>query len=56
MRCMDGPVRIALDGTEFNCPNWSQRKRGKENIDYFRTLFAATTLAAGGEAQHVASN
>jgi CheY-like chemotaxis protein len=29
MRCLDGHVLLALDGTEIHCPNCSHRKRGK---------------------------
>ena len=49
MRCLDGRVLIALDGTEFHCsdkihcPNCSHRKRGKDKIEYFHTLLAATS-------------
>jgi hypothetical protein len=61
MRCLDGHVLIALDGTEFHCsdkihcPNCSHRKRGKslprakagDKIEYFHTLLAATLVAPG---------
>ena len=46
-------VLIALDGTEFHCsdkihcPNCSHRKRGKDKIEYFHTLLAATIVAPG---------
>jgi hypothetical protein len=41
MRCLDGHVLIALDGTEFHCSDkihcrsCSHRKRGKDKIEYF---------------------
>jgi hypothetical protein len=53
MRCLDGRVLIALDGTEFHCsdkihcPNCSHRKRGKDKTEYFHTLLAATIVAPG---------
>jgi hypothetical protein len=53
MRCLDGHVLIALDGTEFHCSdkihcaNCSQRKRGKDKIEYFHAMLAATVVATG---------
>jgi hypothetical protein len=53
MRCLDGHALIALDGTEFHCsdkihcPNCSHRKRGKDKIEYFHTMLAATIVAPG---------
>ena len=53
MRVLDGHVLIALDGTEFHCsdkiscPNCSHRKRGKNKIEYFHTMLAATVVAPG---------
>jgi hypothetical protein len=53
MRCLDGHVLIALDGTEYhcsrqiNCPNCSHRKRSKDKTEYFHTLLAATLVAPG---------
>ena len=53
MRCLDGHVLIALDGTEYHCsdkihcPNCSHRKRGKDKIQYFHTMLAAAIVAPG---------
>ena len=53
MRVLDGHVLIAWDGTEYHCsdtiscPNCSHRKRGKNKIEYFHTLLAATIVAPG---------
>lgn len=53
MRCLDGHLLIALDGTEYHCsneiscPNCSHRVRGKDKIEYFHTLLAATVVAPG---------
>lgn len=53
MRCLDGHVLIALDGTEFHasdkvhCPNCSHRQRGKDKTPYFHTMLAAAVVAAG---------
>ena len=53
MRCLDGQILIALDGTEFHCSdkihcaNCSHRKRGKSGIEYFHTMLAATIVAPG---------
>jgi hypothetical protein len=53
MRYLDGRVLIALDGTEFHssdkihCPNCSHRKRGKDKIEYFHAMLAATVVAPG---------
>lgn len=53
LRCLDGRVLIAFDGTEYHCsqdihcPNCSHRKRGKDKIEYFHTLLAATLVAPG---------
>ena len=53
MRCLDGRVPIALDGTEFHCsdkihcPNCSRRKRGKDKTEYFHTVLAATIVPPG---------
>jgi hypothetical protein len=53
LRCLDGRVLIALDGTEFHCsdkihcPNCSHRKRGKDKTEYFHTMLAATLVAPG---------
>ena len=53
MRCLDGHLLIALDGTEYHCsdeiscPNCSHRKRGKDKTEYFHTLLAATVVAPG---------
>lgn len=53
MRCLDGHLLIALDGTEYHCsqeidcPNCSHRKRGKDKIEYFHTMLAATIVAPG---------
>ena len=51
MRCIDGRMLIALDGTEYHCsdkihcPNCSHRKRGKGKIEYFHTMLAAAVVA-----------
>jgi hypothetical protein len=53
MRCLDGHLLIALDGTEFHCPdkircpNCSHRQRGKDKTEYFHTMLAATLVAPG---------
>ena len=53
MRCLDGRVLIALDGTEFHCSdkihctNCPHRKRGKDKTEYFHTMLAATIVAPG---------
>jgi len=53
MRCIDGRMLIALDGTEYHCsdkihcPNCSHRKRGKGKIEYFHTMLAAAVVAPG---------
>jgi hypothetical protein len=53
MRCLDGNLLIALDGTEYHCsreihcPTCSHRKRGKDKIEYFHTMLAATIVAPG---------
>ena len=53
MRCLDGHLLIALDGTEYHCsdkvhcPNCSHRKRGKDKVEYFHSLLAATVVAPG---------
>ena len=53
MRCLDGRVLIALDGSEFHCsnkihcPQCSHRKRGKNGTEYFHTMLAATLVAPG---------
>lgn len=53
MRCLDGHMLIALDGTEYHCsqevhcPNCSHRKRGRRPTEYFHTLLAATVVAPG---------
>ena len=53
MRVLDGNVLIAWDGTEYHCsgdvscPNCSHRKRGKDKIEYFHTMLAATVVAPG---------
>ncbi|MEA2772197.1 MAG: hypothetical protein QOD93_5159 [Acetobacteraceae bacterium] len=53
MRWLDGHMLIALDGTEYHgsqdvhCPNCSHRKRGKEKVEYFHTMLAATVVAPG---------
>jgi hypothetical protein len=53
MRCLDGHLLIALDGTEYHCsreihcPNCSHRKRGKDKVEYFHTMLAATVVAPG---------
>ena len=53
MRCLDGHLLIALDGTEYHCSreihcqNCSHRKRGKDKIEYFHTMLAATVVAPG---------
>jgi hypothetical protein len=53
MRCLGGRVLIALDGTEFHCsdkihcPQCSHRKRGKNGVEYFHTMLAATLVAPG---------
>lgn len=61
MRCLDGRLLIALDGTEYHCsreihcPNCSHRKRGNsvsrvkagDKIEYFHSLLAATVVAPG---------
>jgi len=53
MRCLDGHLLIALDGTEYHCsdkihcPNCSHRKRGKDKTEYFHTMLAATLVAPG---------
>jgi hypothetical protein len=52
MRCLEGHILIALDGTEYHCsreihcPNCSHRKRGKAT-EYFHTMLAATVVAPG---------
>jgi hypothetical protein len=61
MRCLDGRMLIALDGTEYHCSrevhcrNCSRRKRGKrlpqaktgDKVEYFHTMLAATVVAPG---------
>ena len=53
MRCLDGALLIALDGTEYHCPdkihcpNCSHRKRGKSGTEYFHAMLAATIVAPG---------
>jgi hypothetical protein len=53
MRVLDGNILIALDGTEYHCsdkihcPSCSHRKRGKNKIEYFHTMLAATVVAPG---------
>jgi hypothetical protein len=53
MRCLDGRVLIALDGTEYHCSreircaNCSHRKRGKDKSEYFHSMLAATIVAPG---------
>lgn len=53
MRCLDGVLLIALDGTEYHCsnkihcPNCSHRKRGKSGTEYFHAMLAATIVAPG---------
>ena len=53
MRCLDGHMLIALDGTEYHCsqdvhcPNCSHRRRGKDKTEYFHTMLAATVVAPG---------
>jgi hypothetical protein len=53
MRCLDGHLLIALDGTEFfrsdkiHCPNCSHRQRGKGKTEYFHTMLAAALVAPG---------
>ena len=53
LRCLDQRVLIALDGTEFHCSdklhclNCSHRKRGKDGIEYYHTMLAATLVAPG---------
>ena len=53
MRCLDGRLLIALDGTEYHCsqeifcPNCSHRKRGKDKVEYFHSMLAATVVAPG---------
>lgn len=50
-RRLDGHVLIALDGTEYHCsdkvrcPNCSTRKRGKDKVEYFHSMVAATIVA-----------
>ena len=53
MRILDGHVLIAWDGTEYQnsdaiaCPNCSHRKRGKDKIECFHSMLAATIVAPG---------
>ena len=53
MRVLDGHLLIAWGGTEYHCsntihcPNCSHRKRGKDKIEYFHTMLAATVVAPG---------
>lgn len=53
MRCLNGHVLIALDGTEYHrsdkihCPNCSHHLRGKDKIEYFHAMLAATLVAPG---------
>jgi hypothetical protein len=61
LRCLDGHLLIALDGTEYHCsreihcPNCSHRKRGKnpaqpksgDKIEYFHAMLAATVVTPG---------
>jgi hypothetical protein len=53
MQVLDGHLLIAWDGTEYHCsdtircPNCSHRKRGKDKIEYFHTMLAATVVASG---------
>jgi hypothetical protein len=50
-RRLDGHVLIALDGTEYHCsdklhcPHCSTRKRGKDKVEYFHAMVAATIVA-----------
>ena len=53
LRCLDGRVLIALDGTEYHCsqdihcPNCSHRTRGKGKTEYFHSMLAAVVVAPG---------
>ncbi|MGH7051460.1 MAG: hypothetical protein ACREE5_12570 [Acetobacteraceae bacterium] len=53
MRCLDGRLLIALDGTEYHrsdkiyCPDCSHRKRGKDEAEYFHTMLAAALVVPG---------
>lgn len=52
-RHLGGHVLIALDGTEYHCsteihcPACSTRKRGKDGIEYFHAMLAATLVGPG---------
>ena len=53
MRCLDGHLLIALDGSQYHCsdkihcPNCSHRTRGKDKTEYFHTLLCAAVVAPG---------
>jgi hypothetical protein len=53
MRCLDGRVLIALDGSEHfcsrkvSCPHCSTRKRADGGTEYFHTFLGATLVAPG---------
>jgi len=53
MRCLDGRVLIALDGSEhfcsrkLSCPHCSTRKRADGEMEYFHTFVGATLVAPG---------
>ncbi|MFD1626405.1 hypothetical protein [Azospirillum griseum] len=53
MRCLDGRVLIALDGSEhfcsrkISCPHCSTRKRADGDVEHFHTFLGATLVASG---------
>ena len=53
LRCLDGRVLIALDGSEHfcsrkvSCPHCSTRKRADGETEYFHTFVGATLVAPG---------
>jgi hypothetical protein len=53
MRCLDGRVLVALDGSEhfcsrkLSCPHCSTRKRADGAVEYFHTFLGATLVAPG---------
>jgi len=53
MRCLDGRLLIALDGSEYHCsdaihcPNCSHRTRGKGKTEYYHAMLCAAVVAPG---------
>jgi hypothetical protein len=53
LRCLDGRVLVALDGSEhfcsrkIHCPHCSTRRRADGDIEYFHSFVGATLVAPG---------